>query len=83
MKSKPYRRTRATYFATRPLFFRVGENHSEKITLSQYCRKRSISKKQARKFINKKWLVITSFRNQIWVEEACPEAIADFLETPW
>jgi hypothetical protein len=80
MKSRPYKITKSSYFSTRPLYFKPGENFSEMISLRNYCKKRSISTKQARKFINKKWLAISAFNNQIYVEEICPDEISNFLQ---
>lgn len=66
-------------FAYFPFDFPPEVYHSRKIRLTQYCQEKFISKKQARTLVRKKWLAITRFRNQVWVQEICPDEINEFL----
>ena len=74
--------SKQSLFAYFPYDFPPGVNHSRKITLTRYCQEKFISKKQARTLVRKKWLAITRFRNQIWVQEICPDEITEFLSGP-
>ena len=71
--------TRESLFALHPYEFSPGENWYEKTLLTDYCKKKNISRKQAKTLIRKKWLAITQFKARIWVHEICPEQITDFL----
>ncbi len=72
--------SRESIFAYRPHEFTPKKNWYEKIPLTRYCKKKNISKKQAKTLIRKKWIGITQFRAQIWVHEICPEQIKEFLQ---
>jgi hypothetical protein len=79
--------SKQSVFAFRPFEFdpqvsddpEVDTRYYKKITLTQYCQEKFISKSQARTLIRKKWLAITRFRGHIWVHEICPDQIHDFL----
>lgn len=50
------------------------------ISLSEYCRKRFISRYIAKKLAKKGWLLVTKGRNtRISVHELCPEQINNYL----
>lgn len=71
--------TRESLFAFHPYEFSPGENHYQKIPLARYCKEKNISRDQAKKLIQKKWLAITQFKARIWVHEICPDEINNFL----
>jgi hypothetical protein len=71
--------SKRSLFAYFPHDFPPGVNHSRKIPLTRYCQEKFITKDQARTLVRKKWLAITKFRNQIWVQEICPDEINEFL----
>ena len=71
--------TRGSLFALHPHEFSPGENYYEKILLTQYCKNKNISRDQAKKLIQKKWLGMTQFKRRIWVHEICPDEITNFL----
>ena len=67
-------------FASRPYEFSPGEHHYTKILLTDYCKQKFISRKQAMRLIRKKWLAVTRFNGRLFVHEICPDIIAADLE---
>lgn len=62
-------------FASRPYEFTPGVHHYRKILLTDYCKQKFITRKQAMRLIRKKWLAVTRFNGRLFVHEICPDQI--------
>lgn len=78
-KATAYRSTRYSVLSLRPYQFEPGKDFSIKETLTTYCQKRFISKSVARRFMAKKWLLVTKRGRHIFIEELCTEQIDVYL----
>lgn len=66
---------RYSVFSRRPREFTPGVSHYRKILLTQYCKDKNITRGQAKRLIDKKWLAVTRFAGRLFVHEVCPEEI--------
>lgn len=78
---QPFHNGTSTIFTVRP--------HTRDLTrpnhttvweyLTDYCKRKNISRVQVKTLARKRWLAVSSFRNRLYVAEICPDEIEDFL----
>lgn len=74
--------SKASVFCFFPAEFTPSKHHYQKIKLTEYLKKRKISRDQANYMIKKRLLAVTRFKGQIWVHELdnCKELIKLYLD---
>lgn len=77
-KSKPFHSTEHTVFHYNVTDMPPDTTVNAKVTLTAYCNAKFVSKRQAREWIKKGWLLATRSGKHIYVWEACPEEIAAY-----
>lgn len=74
--------SKASVFSFFPNEFTPSKNYYQKIKLTEYIKKRKISRKQVNYLIRKRMLGITRYQGRIWVHEIddCAELIKLYLD---
>lgn len=78
---KPYHTKKYSIFAAFPYSRDMVRDDYTTIweRLTEFCKRRSCSRYQAKTFARKKWIAVSGFRNRIYVCEMCTEEIDDWL----
>ena len=78
---QPFHNGKGTIFAVRPHVRDLNRPNYTTVweLLTDYCKRKFISRKQVKTLARKKWLAVSSFRNRLYVCELCPEEIDDYL----
>jgi hypothetical protein len=74
--------SKASVFCFFPSEFTPNKNYYQKIKLTEYLKKRNISRKQVNYMIRKRLLGITRYQGRIWVHELddCTDLIKLYLD---
>lgn len=78
---QPFHTTHESIFATRPYARDMTRANYTTVweLLTDYCKRRFVSRKQVKTFARKKWVAISSFRNRLYVCEMCSDEIDNWL----
>jgi hypothetical protein len=78
-QTAPYKSSKHSLFAHRPYHQNPNNTVAKMERLTCYCRRKNISKRQFPTLVKHKWVAITKYGGQVYVEELCPEAIAGWM----
>lgn len=78
---QPFHGKKRSIFTTRPYTRDMtSPNHTTVWELlTDYLKRRHVSRRQVEKFARTKWIAISSFRNRLYVCEMCIEEIDNWL----
>lgn len=77
---QPFHTGKRSIFAVRPLDRDIrNKSFTKWELLTDYMKRRFISRAQVRKFAQLKYIAVSSFRNRLYVCEICLEEIEDWL----